>query len=1063
MRTCSFWRQWNRVFSRVAAPALFVCIPALMRAAQPTVTVTPSSIANNSSTKVTIQISGLNNGDTVRINRYRDSNGNGQIDTGEPLVQSVLVTDGQVAKFGGVTDPKIPGDTDSAVNGAISAKFGIQSQAWTGQLAGAYVIQVVSPTSAFTPVTAVLTITQPSYPQAVSGQITSGGSPVPYAAVMLFSQQGDGGLVNGVVADATGNYSIQAPPGSYAIYSGAPGLLGPAPFSPPALGAGVSLTGQNISLTAATRVIFTQARSVSGSPALPGVQIYVQSGQTGLMAFGAADVTGNLVIPVVAANDWSASADENSLDTIGYLPLQNNSGNFDTTAGNLTLTPSAFGEFTPANAMIYGTLQDSGGNPLSGVDVSDNDAGNVFQDDFGTNSTGSYFLLAAGPGSWQVQPKNDALTTQGYVAPNGVSLTVSSGVAYPVNFVATRPSSFLTGNATENGNPLVGVIIDAQPQNGGSNIQATTGATGDFSLGVSPGTWNVSLDSSTAQQANLIGPQLTETVSSNQTISGLAYPVVPATARVNGTVRDANGNPLSSSYNVDATASINGLQYSVDSNLDGSGGYQLPLINGSWTINVYGPNGSPPGFVQTSLNVTGNQTLNLAPLQATAHFSGTVTQNGSALAGVTMDAQLQNSGNTQFQATTDSGGNFTIGVVAGTWNIFMDGSSVAANNLVVPLLTETISDNQTISGLSYPVVPVTATVSGTAKDANGNPLTSPYNVNASATINSQQYNVSSNLDSGGNYTLPLINGSWNINVYGPNGGPPGFQVVSLNVTGNQTLNLAPLQATAHFSGTVTMNGTVLTGMTIDAQQQNVGGNTQFQGTTDSGGNFTIGVVAGTWNIYMDGSSANANNLVVPMLNETISNNQTISGLSYPVLAATATVSGTVKDANGNPLSSSYYVDASTTINGLQYHASVNLDNNGNYSLPLVNGSWNINVYGPGGQPPGFQQTTVNVTGNRTVNLAPSQDTTPPTLVSSFPANGVTGVPPSSTVAFTFSEPMQSGYSINWTPSVNAGQFTYIWSLDQRTLTCTYNTALPTGATIGFFRKSCGFELMANGG
>ena len=657
--------------------------------------------------------------------------------------------------------------------------------------------------------------------------------------------------------------------------------------------------------------------------------------------------------------------------------------------------------------------------------------------------------MAAGPGSWQVQPKNDALSSQGYVAPNGVSLTVSSGAAYPVNFVASRPSSFLAGNATENGNPLVGAVLDAQPQNGGSNIQATTGATGNFSLGVSAGTWNVSLDSSTAQQANLVGPQLTETVSDNQTISGLAYPVVPATATVNGTVRDANHIPLSSSYNVDATASINGLQYNVDSNLDGGGGYRLPLINGNWSINVYGPNGSPPGFVQTSLSVTGNQTFDLAPLQATAHFSGTVTQNGSALAGVTMDAQPQNSGNIQFQATTDSGGNFTLGVVAGTWNIFMDGSSVAANNLVVPQLTETISDNQTISNLAYPVVPATATISGTAKDANGVPLTPPYNVNASATINSLQYNVSSNLDSSGNYSLPLINGSWNINVYGPNGGPPGFQVVALNVTGNQTLNLAPLQATAHFSGTVTENGTVLTGVTMDAQLQNSGGNTQVQGTTDSGGNFTIGVVAGTWNIYLDGSSANANNLVVPMLNETISNNQTISGLSYPVLAATATVSGTVKDANGHPLSSSYYVDASATINGLPYHASVNLDNNGNYSLPLVNGSWNINVYGPGGQPPGFQQTTVNVTGNQTINLAPNQDTTPPTLVSSFPATGVTGVPPNSTVAFTFDEPMRSGYSINWTPNVNAGQFNYTWSQDQRTLTCTYNTGLPTGVTIGW--------------
>jgi hypothetical protein len=63
-------------------------------------------------------------------------NSNSAVDTGEPLVQSFLVTDGQVASFGGVRNPNIPGDDDGASDGKITTNIfpacraGVRADGW---------------------------------------------------------------------------------------------------------------------------------------------------------------------------------------------------------------------------------------------------------------------------------------------------------------------------------------------------------------------------------------------------------------------------------------------------------------------------------------------------------------------------------------------------------------------------------------------------------------------------------------------------------------------------------------------------------------------------------------------------------------------------------------------------------------------------------------------------------------------------------------------------------------------------------------------------------------------
>src|SRR5919197_689636 len=77
-----------------------LCLASFSRAAD--LTLYPASISNTYSGQITLQITGLTNGETVAIERFLDANNDGTNNAGQPLVQSFKITDGQVTSFGGV-------------------------------------------------------------------------------------------------------------------------------------------------------------------------------------------------------------------------------------------------------------------------------------------------------------------------------------------------------------------------------------------------------------------------------------------------------------------------------------------------------------------------------------------------------------------------------------------------------------------------------------------------------------------------------------------------------------------------------------------------------------------------------------------------------------------------------------------------------------------------------------------------------------------------------------------------------------------------------------------------
>jgi len=616
MKTCSCLTVRRALFLVLLCAELWTATASRAAVA---LTLNPSSISNTYSGSISLQITGLTNGETVLLERFIDANSNAAVDSGEFLVQSFKVADGQVTALGGVRDTKIPGDEDGASNGQISALFYLAASSEFARGVGDYVFRVSSPTAHFSPVTQPFTVTQTAYAQRITGTVTSGGSPVTNAAVALLIPMGnDIEFIAATLADGAGNYSLNAAANGYVVLAAKPGYVSDLSVAPMVtLNSGQVLT-QNLTLTAPTRTISGKVSDVLTSNGIPGLQLFIQS-DNNTLTFAFTDANGNFTASV-ASNRWEIDISDAGLSQTGYLRPQDKP-RIDATTGNVTGVSIPLARET---ALIYGTLKNDTDAPLAGISFFSNDSLNQYETSAVTDTNGNY-VLGVTAGTWYVGPDNQNPGLAGYLV-QSTNVTITAGQAVQVNLVARRSTAHFLGRVIDSGGaPVSDLQILAVPQNGGSAPSATTAADGSFDIAVFGGTWNLQLETEGAAQRNLIGPMLTYGITDGMNISNITYAVRSVTAQINGNVHDTNSNPITF-VNVGASVTVNGTNYSAYGRTDGSGNYSLGVFNGTWSVNVSSDDLSSRGFeTPTNQNVTisgGNGTLNftiypIQPLQIT--------------------------------------------------------------------------------------------------------------------------------------------------------------------------------------------------------------------------------------------------------------------------------------------------------------------------------------------------------------------------------------------------------------------------------------------------------------
>ncbi|HEV2208737.1 MAG TPA: carboxypeptidase-like regulatory domain-containing protein [Verrucomicrobiae bacterium] len=643
--------SWRRVL--VGA----VCFAAGLRmTGAVTLSVSPNSVSALYQGPITVQINGLTNGETVLVERYIDVNTNGIVDAGEPLVQSFVLTDGQVALIGGVRNGNVPGDNDLTANGQITATLNFADSPEFGRGAASYLFRVSSPGGHFAPLQQSLTVTPGAYTQQVTGNVSSGGSPLAHAMVAVLVPMGHNQKFGaGTVADASGNFSLPVSNGTYVVVAFKPGYIGNFGTGPMITVSGAD-TNVSVPLTPANLTVSGTLTDASNSIPVPGVQFFISSTNNEYAVFFT-DPQGNFSANLVTGQ-WQADSSDSSLTLGGYFRSQNKA-QIGVGTGNVAgISLTCF----KGTAMIYGSLKDDSNTPLAGILLNSSDNGNLYTSSSVTDTNGNFWVVGTA-GLWNLGPSTDDSGLPANDVLQYVQIQLSNGQAVQTNLVAHQPSAWLAGRATDsNNNPISSGSILAF---GTNNVMSSAQLAGDgsFALPVSGGTWSVALENGAAASANVVAPQINVNITDGVSISNFTYVAPISTRTISGWVRTAAGTNITG-LNVFGGAWINGTNYIAGVRTDNGGNYSMPVLAGVWSVGLDSQGLAQRGYgsvsSQNADTTSGNKTLNfvvgLPPAPPTLSQVTFVPGRGF-----------------QFLLSGTSGQNYTIqyasNPAATTWNI----------------------------------------------------------------------------------------------------------------------------------------------------------------------------------------------------------------------------------------------------------------------------------------------------------------------------------------------------------------------------------------------------------
>lgn len=159
------------------------------------------------------------------------------------------------------------------------------------------------------------------------------------------------------------------------------------------------------------------------------------------------------------------------------------------------------------------------------------------------------------------------------------------------------------------------------------------------------------------------------------------------------------------------------------------------------------------------------------------------------------------------------------------------------------------------------------------------------------------------------------------------------------------------------------NGTPVPNANVNAFRQNGGG--FVNAMTNATGDFELGVSGGTWNVQPSGGNdadwiyQNQPSLIEFSIGTTIEEKT----VNFTVLAATATITGTVKDRNGASITNGHLDIRSQ--NG--FGNGMPLNSSGTFTIKTVGGTYNVHLWTPDGLY-ALPATTVTIQDNQTVTL-----------------------------------------------------------------------------------------------
>jgi hypothetical protein len=461
-----------------------------LRANAVTLTVTPSVVSNTYPGDITLNITGLTNTEQVQVQRWFDGNADGAIDAGEQMMDSFTIADGGAMVISGVTNLNVPFDSNSAT-GAITTTINFAASMAIENMTGHFVYAVVSPDGRFAPVTATFTVTNAALNQSISGIIYSNGVPSPYAVVVAQDLQAQN-PVGSALADASGHYVLALPAGNYGLIGAAQNCYFDQSSAPSfTLTNGISSTNDLFLIGGGTNTISGSVYDAGNSNGIGGLLLQFQSGSLFEIAFTGTNGNYSAAVPPAF---WKIQATKERLARRAYLVPQA-TFQVDATGGSVTNASIALPE---GNALFYGRITDNSNNPFANVEVDASTDNNTYSAKGFSDLNGYYSVAVLGDltNYWNCNVNNGKNTAiANYIINTFQSITNAPNQTTLQNFIALPATATISGHVQDNsGTNIVGVSLQANAFIGGNNystLDASTDGSGNYSLAVAAGQWDV--------------------------------------------------------------------------------------------------------------------------------------------------------------------------------------------------------------------------------------------------------------------------------------------------------------------------------------------------------------------------------------------------------------------------------------------------------------------------------------------------------------------------------------------------------------------------------------------
>jgi hypothetical protein len=554
-------------------------LPAPLRGAG--FSLSPSVVTNDVATQISLNITGLVAGSTVRFEKYMDLNANGVIDSSDLMVQAFSVTDGQAVRIGGVRNSSVPADEDGLADGQLHVLLNYPSVSPTlERIAGQYLFRLVDPLGGFPPITNAFTVVQKTYTQGVTGRIyNASGQPLANCVVVYLVDNGGGA---GAMSDDSGNFTLYTPPGDFFTLAIKAGTIGDQSSGGITVQSNLFAT-KNLTNVAAAVTVSGRATDIASGVGLPGLFVQAES-EDGLFALSFADVSGNYSISVLPGLWKVKLSSDSGLPLLGYVQIDSKI-NVDTSSGSVS---NINFQFAKASALIYGTILDNFSNPVPALNIVAQDSSYTYEQSALTDVAGHY-SMGVFAGDWFVRPENSDAVARGLLG-DGRFVTVTNTGAARQDLVLHRVTAHVRGRViSASGVPLGNIGVDAGPDygsNSSSAIYIQAADDGTFDLGLFGGRWNIAIECSSATDRAVAGPNIVLDLVDGIDRNNLVLVAQPANYLLTVAAQDKNGSPVTASAY--ASITLNGTNYNACSSSDNSGNQQIAVFPGVWQTGLSG-------------------------------------------------------------------------------------------------------------------------------------------------------------------------------------------------------------------------------------------------------------------------------------------------------------------------------------------------------------------------------------------------------------------------------------------------------------------------------------------